>query len=413
MVLFLRLNLIDWPSSVYVAHRVSFSISWLLFIDSSNGSERVFQRASHNVFDANHFVTGFYRVSAAHSPTFHRDLTELDSVFFYWIFASRPSTVFFPLLPKIGSNPVADGVWGPEFHRLGTNFLRFSEKNRLPLVVGARRFSSFLFFFFCAATLRAPFDPGGSHSLFSFLSRPLFHGLHLASGFSKDSNGMMTETDWFNHFRATPSTFDSAFDPIINNESDTRLFFFTGLQCHQCFLNQSFETLVVRPCFSHRTVHQRGRCVEIMMGPSCSCWASSFFSGCRQCFLSNNGWKWWPPSFFVLNFLRDTFKSPIQTRSNGAVGIERERETRKNVECFRVVVVRVGCRPREAAPRQEKRWPPPVSACAAFTGFIFCLHSYFLGLFFIIILSALFLPADSIGARASPSSRSQIAVSLT
>ena len=224
---------------------------------------------------------------------------------------------------------------------------------------------------------------------------------------------MMTETDWFNHFRATPSTFDSAFDPIINNESDTRLFFFTGLQCHQCFLNQSFETLVVRPCFSHRTVHQRGRCVEIMMGPSCSCWASSFFSGCRQCFLSNNGWKWWPPSFFVLNFLRDTFKSPIQTRSNGAVGIERERETRKNVECFRVVVVRVGCRPREAAPRQEKRWPPPVSACAAFTGFIFCLHSYFLGLFFIIILSALFLPADSIGARASPSSRSQIAVSLT
>ena len=159
MVLFLRLNLIDWPSSVYVAHRVSFSISWLLFIDSSNGSERVFQRASHNVFDANHFVTGFYRVSAAHSPTFHRDLTELDSVFFYWIFASRPSTVFFSLLPKIGSNPVADGVWGPEFHRLGTNFLRFSEKNRLPLVVGARRFSSFLFFFFVRPLCARPLIP--------------------------------------------------------------------------------------------------------------------------------------------------------------------------------------------------------------------------------------------------------------
>ena len=95
------------------------------------------------------------------------------------------------------------------------------------------------------------------------------------------------------------------------------------------------------------------------------------------------------------------------------LGLAFLRSGSKVAECFRVVVVRVGCRPREAAPRQEKRWPPPVSACAAFTGFIFCLHSYFLGLFFIIILSALFLPADSIGARASPSSRSQIAVSLT
>ena len=220
---------------------------------------------------------------------------------------------------------------GSRISPIGNEFFTVLREESFAFSCWGASFFFFSFLFFCAATLRAPFDPGGSHSLFSFLSRPLFHGLHLASGFSKDSNGMMTETDWFNHFRATPSTFDSAFDPIINNESDTRLFFFTGLQCHQCFLNQSFETLVVRPCFSHRTVHQRGRCVEIMMGPSCSCWASSFFSGCRQCFLSNNGWKWWPPSFFVLNFLRDTFKSPIQTRSNGAVGIERERETRKNV----------------------------------------------------------------------------------